>query len=96
MKCNECDGSGYNVIEDMVHEVLVKERCVSCLQAEQQVADMMEDMKLLLASSSPQLLAYHLSKLIGSIALERGESDTLMQQIQSKNRMGVLSWTSLF
>ena len=95
MECNMCDGSGYIVSEDYVHDVLVKERCLSCLQEDRQKEDIVNNMKMLLASVSPQLLAQYLSQVIVHVGSKKHSLDALEQQILAKNKLGLLSWVSL-
>jgi len=95
MECNMCDGSGYVVREDYVHDVLVKERCNSCLQEDRQKEEIYNNMRVLLASVSPQLLAQYLSQVIIHVGANKHSLDALEQQILAKNKTGLLSWVSL-
>ena len=95
MECNECDGSGYILREDYAHDVMVKERCISCLQEDRQKEELVNNMRVLLASVSPQLLAQYLSQVIVHVGAKKFSLDALEQQILAKNKLGLLSWVSL-
>lgn len=92
MECNNCDGSGYILKEDFTHDIIVKERCMSCLFEERQKEELLERMRMLLAELSPQMLAHYVSQAIIHIAYAKNSEDALQEQLESKNKTGLLTW----
>jgi hypothetical protein len=93
-ECNECEGVGYIIVEDNVHDVMVREKCLPCLHHEKQQEELFHEMRILLSSLSPQMLAHHLSKVIIKIAQDKHSEDAIREQLISKNKTGLLSWTT--
>lgn len=94
MECMNCNGTGYVNKEDHVHDVIVRERCVDCMLVEREKEELLSKMQILLASASPQMLARYASIAIIYAAYQKNSGDALEQQIQSKNKLGLLTWIS--
>tara|TARA_R100000231_G_scaffold116274_1_gene86631 strand:+ start:945 stop:1238 length:294 start_codon:yes stop_codon:yes gene_type:complete len=94
MECMNCNGTGYIYKEDKIHDVMVRVKCIDCMLEEKIKEELLSKMQILLASVSPQMLARYASIAIIHAAYQKDSADALEQQIQSKNKIGLLTWIS--
>ncbi len=94
MECAKCNGTGYVNKEDYTHDVIIRERCIDCMLVEKEKQELLSRMEMLLASISPQMLARYVSIAIIHAAYQKHSADALEEQIQSKNKLGLLTWIS--